>query len=375
MAWPLPSVAFPGADTAGINAFNHRLQTAYTVTIDSTGTPYYSGACTAALCPGTAIVSAGEIVWAFGTIGNITINQVVAQTSPSETIPDDLDVAANLSTGASAATITISYSATGFSIGDSPATINVVQGQAGTYTTTSYTGYVDTTNKLFGTKLQVGTTSVGGILAGLPGPNTNPFSMTVSETLTLPASVGVNGTASFNNDLSLMVANYAPLSLKCGASTGKVGSPYNSSLLANGGVAPYTFSIIGGSIAIVAQQCYGRAQRDPHGRRSAVLHGSGGGLLRHYRRECDHGRLHHHHTDCKNSAASSHVPDKYGNRWQSVQLAGRSHRRDAALHVLPVFWQSAQRIVFEYLNRGHQRHADTGIRHGRIQDKSDRFAG
>ncbi len=223
--------------------------TTYTVTIDSTGTPYYSGSCTAALCPGTAIVSAGSIFWGFGTLGNITINQVIAQTSPSEAIPDDVDLAANLSTGAAGGTITISYSATGFSIGDSPATINVVQGQAGTYTATSYTGYVDTTNKLFGTGLQVGTTSVGGILSGLPGPKTNPFSMTVSETLTLPASVGANGSASFNNDLSLMVADYAPLSLKCGASTGKVGSPYNSSLLANGGVAPYTFSIIGGSIS------------------------------------------------------------------------------------------------------------------------------
>jgi hypothetical protein len=223
--------------------------TTYTVTIDSTGTPYYSGACTAALCPGTPVVSSGKIIWEGATLGNFIINQIVAQTSPSETIPDDVDVAANLSTGAAGGTITISYSALGFSIGDSPATINVVQGQAGTYTTTSYTGYVDTTNKLFGTGTQVGTTSAGGILSGLPGPKTNPFSMTVSETLTLPASVGANGSASFNNDLSLMVADYAPLSLQCGASTGKVGSPYNSSLLANGGVAPYTFSIIGGSIS------------------------------------------------------------------------------------------------------------------------------
>ena len=67
--------------------------------------------------------------------------------------------------------------------------------------------------------------------------------MTAVEVITLPAG------ASFNNDYSLLAAPIPPLTLGCGVSSGTANVAYSAGLVANGGFAPYAFSIISGSIS------------------------------------------------------------------------------------------------------------------------------
>jgi hypothetical protein len=126
--------------------------------------------------------------------------------------------------------------------------MNISGGVTGSTTayTSTYTSYVDDTNAAFGTGITVGTATGDGVVTGLgPANDAHGFSMTNVESITLAAGAGT-----FNNDFSLQVAPYAPLSLNCqSATTGKVGSAYSSLLTANGGVAPYAFSIISGSIS------------------------------------------------------------------------------------------------------------------------------
>ncbi len=230
--------------------------TGASVTIDSTGTQTYTGSCSASACPGTATVASGSILWV-GTVGNFTIN-ADGRSKPVLTAPD-IDLASIISTSASAGgTITISWTDVGFTVGESPGTMNVVPGGA---TSATYTSYVDNTNTAFGTGIQVGTTTSGGIVVG-PGPKTNPFSMTSVEVLTLPAGLGTSGPP-FNNDFSLMVFKNPPLSLSCGAATGQVGKLYTSSLIANGGAPPYNYSITGSIAPLVLTPSTGAISGTP----------------------------------------------------------------------------------------------------------------
>lgn len=212
------------------------------VEIDSTGTQTYAGGCSATLCPGTATVASGSIIWS-GTIGNFTIGPVTGHTKPLLTAPDiDLGIA-SITTGAAGGTITFSWTDTGFTVGESPATMNIAASGTGS---TTYRSYVDTTNVAFGQGTLVATTSAGGIMTGI-GPSKDPFSMTNVEIITLPAGVGTNFPP-FNNDFSLVVAPNPPLTLSCGKATGTVGLLYSSNLVATGGIAPYTFSVASGSL-------------------------------------------------------------------------------------------------------------------------------
>ena len=50
----------------------------------------------------------------------------------------------------------------------------------------------------------------------------------------------------------MQVSPNPPLALACGAAAGQVGAQYSSNLVATGGTAPYSFSIIGGSLSPLA---------------------------------------------------------------------------------------------------------------------------
>ncbi|MDP9055208.1 MAG: Ig domain-containing protein, partial [Acidobacteriota bacterium] len=206
------------------------------VTIDSNGNQTYVN-CSATACPGTATAAPGSVTWS-GTIGGITVLQINARTKPALT-PPNLDVAALLSGGANGGALSISWTDNGFTVGESPATMNIVPGQGGSAV---YTGYVDNSNAQFGMGTMVGTTTTGGVVSG-PGPTANPFSMTIVEAITVQAG------ATFNNDFSLLSAPNPPLTLSCGVSSGVANVAYSSSLIANGGVSPYVFTIVGGSIS------------------------------------------------------------------------------------------------------------------------------
>ncbi|HEY9074754.1 MAG TPA: putative Ig domain-containing protein, partial [Desulfobaccales bacterium] len=102
------------------------------------------------------------------------------------------------------------------------------------------------TNVPFGTGILVGTLgplSSGAFNASIngPGPTASPFSMTETVAVTLgPGAV-------FGVDYAFIPLP-APLQLKCSANTGEVGVPYNSSLMALGGIPPYTYSIPSGML-------------------------------------------------------------------------------------------------------------------------------
>jgi hypothetical protein len=225
--------------------------TGASVAFDSTGTITYGGACNASACPSSVIVgngsngfNAGQIVW-FGTIGTLT-GSIEGQSKPALTAPEiDILVSQLSNTGTAAASLTISWTDVGFTVGESPSTMNVTTNGVGTV---SYTSYVDNTNAPFGTGTTVATVATGGGVGSGSGPTASPFSMTNVETVTLPASSGV-----LSSDFSLHVAPHPPLALSCtGLAAGTVGTAYSAVLSATGGVPAYTFSIGSGSISPLA---------------------------------------------------------------------------------------------------------------------------
>ncbi len=128
--------------------------TGASVALDSTGTVTYSGACNATACPATVIVgngsngfNAGQIAW-FGTIGTFS-GSLTGQTKPALTAPEIDILVSTLTNSGPQATLTISWTDVGFTVGESPATMNVTTNQAGTV---SYNSYVDSTNTPFGTE-------------------------------------------------------------------------------------------------------------------------------------------------------------------------------------------------------------------------------
>lgn len=229
----LPCLAAPTPPAMTLAA-----STGETIAFDETGTVTNGVNCTPATCKSTVIVGSGTILW-IGTIGTFTGN-ITGQTKPALLSPEiDINVA-TLTNNGPAATLTISWSDVGFTVGESPATMNITNNNMGTVT---YNSYVDNTNALFGTGTPVGTLgTMGGVFAG-SGPTASPFSMTNIETVTIPAGTTVT------NDFSLHVAPHPPLALSCiGLTAGLVGTPYTASLSATGGLPPYTFQITSGSI-------------------------------------------------------------------------------------------------------------------------------
>ena len=94
--------------------------------------------------------------------------------------------------------------------------------------------------------------TAGALPGGLTlNPSTGAITGTPASagTFTFTASVtdSQGGTASTaTSNCSIIITPPQPLSLLCAASTGQVGVPYNSALVASGGVPPYTFSITSG---------------------------------------------------------------------------------------------------------------------------------
>lgn len=218
-----------------------------TIAFDSTGTVTSGGTCTAATCSSAVIVGngsnsflAGQIAW-FGTIGTFSGN-IIGQTKPALAAPEiDIDTAAITNGGTAPATLTISWTDVGFTLGSNPSTMNITTNQAGTVT---YSSYVDNTDAPFGTGTPVATVgSTGGLAAG-NGPTASPFSMTNVETITLPSG------ATLTSDFSLHAAPQPPVALSCSSlASGTVGTPYTATLSATNGVPPYSFQVTGGSIS------------------------------------------------------------------------------------------------------------------------------
>ena len=177
-------------------------------------------------------------------IGPFNVRIVSGQSKPSLT-PPQVQLALLIRTGNTGGTITARWSDTSFD-GSGPITMTGADTLSGTITTT-YRGYIDDSNALFGTGTLVGTfthTGTGGAdtIVG-PGPTTQPFSMT-TEVVAVMAPLSGFSLAG----LDLMGTPPPPLVLNCAASTGQVNVPYMSSITATGGVPPYTFSITGGSL-------------------------------------------------------------------------------------------------------------------------------
>jgi hypothetical protein len=70
---------------------------------------------------------------------------------------------------------------------------------------------------------------------------------TTAGTYNFTAKVMDSTGASVTTNCSITVAP-SPLTLACASSSGEVGSPYSSSVVATGGVAPYTYSIVSGTL-------------------------------------------------------------------------------------------------------------------------------
>ena len=215
-------------------------------TIDSTGTVVFSGACTGATCTTTAIsVSPGQIDWA-GTLGTFSMRAIVGVTKPYSipTVSQDLNLQ-HVTTSADG-TLTVQWTDTDFNYTDITGGSIQVGGVLTGGGTSTYSTYFDNTNAQFGTGILVGTLgpfSSGSFNGGItgPGPTASPFSMTEVVTLNLTAN------STFGVDFAFL-ALPAPLHLTCAASSGQVGVPYSSSLMASGGISPYTFSIISGNL-------------------------------------------------------------------------------------------------------------------------------
>jgi hypothetical protein len=211
-----------------------------TVSVDATGTVTMTPAncCTSV----SVVLSAGSISWS-GTIGNFTITNANGRTKPFaglETAPTvDLGVGTVL-TGAAGGTLNITWGDVGFTGLSTMAltqTTTIIGGSA------TFTGYVDNTNTLFGKGTLVGTisnvTSGGTSSTSGPGPSTQPFSITVIDTLNLPAG------SFFTSDSQVLGTQYAPLTITCPTASAILGSAYSSSVTADGGVPPYSFSLSG----------------------------------------------------------------------------------------------------------------------------------
>jgi hypothetical protein len=116
--------------------------------------------------------------------------------------------------------------------------INAVQGVAITPVTMTGSGGVGGPYTFSATGLPAGLTmSSSGTISGTPtASGTFPYTVTVTD------KAGNTGT--FNCSVTVV----SPIALACATSTGQVGTPYSSALVATGGVPSYTFSISGGSL-------------------------------------------------------------------------------------------------------------------------------
>ena len=215
------------------------------ITVDSTGTPAYSGTCTPTTC--TTVTSTGphgsqSLSWV-GTMGTFSFS-AIAQTRPvlgNQGIDLSLQNARN--TGASTATLTAYLSDTGYTLA-APYVLNVTSNFNNALSSkVAYDTFVDATNVPFAGNTVASTlgliTLPATFLSGLSGPTSAAASMTIRITLQL--APGDN----FFDDVAFAGSPTAPLTLACASGSANAGTAYTSMLVANGGVPSYTYSVIG----------------------------------------------------------------------------------------------------------------------------------
>jgi hypothetical protein len=210
------------------------------VTVDSTGNAICTGTCT----PNGGMAYPGVVGWT-GQLGNFNIYGGIAGVSKPADPPSEIDIqTGGIQAGSQAGTLTVQFTDTGFTGINSTATMSEAPTMsAGTI---QYASYVDNTNTPFGkgtlvAQFTANSANLSGAQMG-QGPTAEPFSMTSVEKFNLPAGAQV-----VSDDYNLIIPP-APLTLSCPLASGEVGQPYNSSLMAHGGVPPYSFSIISGSL-------------------------------------------------------------------------------------------------------------------------------
>ncbi|MGC2112644.1 MAG: putative Ig domain-containing protein, partial [Candidatus Korobacteraceae bacterium] len=211
-----------------------------TVTIDQGGNVTFSNGCVNC---STIVISAkpGSLTWV-GTMGTFSSVQVSGTSKPilSGAPQVDLSIHVSATTGGD---LNAMWSDVGF---NNPDIINLDLTAGGNIHngTASFSAFADNTNTPFGQGVSGGTLGpfqpiqFSGEVTG-PGPTAAPFSMTESVTFSLNA--GGQGGGDF-----FLQALPGPLSLVCPGGTGQANAQYSSSLNANGGVPPYTFSILSG---------------------------------------------------------------------------------------------------------------------------------
>jgi hypothetical protein len=232
------------------------------VTVTEAGAVTFSGNCNTSVAnvcstnAGSAAGGAGVAMWS-GTIGRFTVMPAAGKFDPASPTSfnfNDLQLTAtNTSTGTG--TLHVYFTTNGVE-GAGPHFAPTIQTQAsGSTISYSYSSDFDNTNSPVGTgswpgsmTTITGTCAPGGNCFAGPdyptgGPSANPFSITNETLVTVPAGAGVN------NDYQLIQVPGA-LSLSCPAITsGTVGAPYSDSLLALGGVPPYSsYIVISGSL-------------------------------------------------------------------------------------------------------------------------------
>src|SRR5580700_244134 len=209
-----------------------------TITMDSTGTVTFGGNCNPGVTCATGFISVttpGQILWS-GTIGTFSVTAIVGITKPFTTGDPTQDLSLQHISTTAGGTITFQWTDTDFNYaGITGGTIQAGGTLTGSGSST-YSSYFDGTNVPFGTGTLVGTLgplgpgSFGGTVSG-PGPTAVPFSMTEVAVVTL----GPN--AVFGVDFAFVVLP-SPLKLTCASGSAQVGVPYNSSLMATGGLTP-----------------------------------------------------------------------------------------------------------------------------------------
>ena len=133
-----------------------------------------------------------------GTIGVFAVTVDAGQSKPALTQPQ-IQLSFLVSTGATGGTLTLQLSDTNFAVASSAVTMTAADTLSGSVTAT-YTGYVDSSNALFGTGTTVGSfvlTSTNTGTATGPGEATTPYSMTAKVVAAMAPESGFS-LAAFN---------------------------------------------------------------------------------------------------------------------------------------------------------------------------------
>jgi hypothetical protein len=172
-AWTPPVLMF-SATSAGVT---------YSVTIYSSGTVVYGGACSAVVCPGVPVIGPGYIVFT-GTVGPFAIINAAGETKPYLASPS-IDLGLGTVTSTAAGTLTAEFTDVGFDA-TGPVVLNVLTGG----TPATYTAYIDPNNAEFGMTTTIGTlsniTTNTSVTENLT-ETTQPVSLTAVSTVTLAA--------------------------------------------------------------------------------------------------------------------------------------------------------------------------------------------